>query len=84
MVAELRQAGKRKGSVEKLLVDVLKECSRQLDNSHPAHRSGDAPVIVQLIHTVARPPRPIPVLASANPPALDVAPQPASDPSAVS
>jgi hypothetical protein len=59
----------------KLLVDVLKECSRQLDNT-AGHRSGDAPVIVQLVHTVSRPVRavPAPALTSANPsPAIEIA-----------
>jgi hypothetical protein len=48
------------GGVEKLLVDVLKECSRQIETSQPPMRSAnpDAPVIVQLVHSVARPVRP--------------------------
>src|SRR5579862_461028 len=45
----------------KLLVDVLKECSRQLDST-AGHRSGEAPVVVQLVHAVARPARPAPAL----------------------
>jgi hypothetical protein len=44
------------GNVDKLLVDVLKECSRHLA---PPERTGpgDAPVFVQLIHNVPRPER---------------------------
>ncbi|MGD1210704.1 MAG: hypothetical protein ABR973_05025 [Candidatus Acidiferrales bacterium] len=50
------------GGVEKLLVDVLKECSRQLDAeaAQASERSADAPVIVQLVHKVDRPMRPAP------------------------
>lgn len=50
------------GSVEKLLVDVLKECSRQLETgwAQAPERSADAPVFVQLVHNVARPERPAP------------------------
>lgn len=68
-----------RSGAKKLLVDVLKECSRQLDNS-AGHRAGDAPVIVQLVHTVSRPPRPAPALASANPtPAIEIAAPRAAD-----
>lgn len=63
-----RDAADRNG-VQKLLVDVLKECSRQVDSANQPYRSGDAPVIVQLVHTVSRPPRVLAALASANPPA---------------
>ncbi|HKV06345.1 MAG TPA: hypothetical protein VJO53_14715 [Candidatus Acidoferrales bacterium] len=47
------------GGVQKLLVDVLKECSRQIESARESERapSTDAPVIVQLVHTVARPER---------------------------
>lgn len=58
-------AADRSGT-KKLLLDALKECSRQLDST-AAHRAGDAPVIVQLVHTVSRPLRPAPALLSANP-----------------
>jgi hypothetical protein len=69
-----------KGGDKKLLVDVLKECSRQLDNS-AGNRAGDAPVVVQLLHTVSRPVRPAPALLSANPaPAIEIASQPSADP----
>jgi len=46
------------GVVAKLLVDVLKECSRQIEASQPPPRaSADPPVIVQLVHAVSRPVR---------------------------
>jgi hypothetical protein len=46
------------GGVHKLLVDVLKECSRQIEASQPpARANADAPVIVQLVHAVSRPAR---------------------------
>ena len=47
------------GGVEKLLVDILKECARHLESSLPPEResSGDAPVIVRLVHCVPRPAR---------------------------
>ena len=54
------------GGNQKLLVDVLKECSRQLESAQERHHSGN--VIVQLVHTVSRPPRVVAALASANPP----------------
>ncbi len=49
------------GVVAKLLVDVLKECSRQIEASQPPVRANaDAPVIVQLVHAVSRPTRALP------------------------
>jgi hypothetical protein len=49
------------GAVQKLLVDVLKECSRQIEASQPpARANADAPVIVHLLHTVSRPVRALP------------------------
>ena len=62
-VAErLRGKSDRTGSVEKLLVDVLKECSRHLEPSRtPEGLSGrpgaGAPVLVELVHNVLRPAR---------------------------
>ena len=49
-------------TVQKLFVDVLKECSRQLEASDDAERapSRDVPVIVHLVHNVPRPERPAP------------------------
>src|ERR1700677_1824333 len=49
------------GGAQKLLVDVLKECSRQIEASQPpARANADAPVIVQLVHAVSRPARALP------------------------
>jgi hypothetical protein len=44
-------------SNDKLLVDVLKECSRHLEPARGTDASPDAPVTVHLIHNVARPSR---------------------------
>jgi hypothetical protein len=72
-----------RGGATKLLVEVLKECSRQLDNT-AGHRAGEAPVVVQLVHTVSRPARPVPALTSANPStAIEIAAPPATESSAV-
>ncbi len=67
VIAKLTASDSDGGGVQKLLVDVLKECSRQIETSQPPMRSAnpDAPVIVQLVHTVARPAR------AALPPAPD-------------
>jgi hypothetical protein len=61
VVGKLKDKTDQSGSVEKLLVDVLKDCARHLDASAPAPRSasGDVPVIVHLVHNVQRPPRPV-------------------------
>jgi hypothetical protein len=67
--------------IEKLLVDVLKECTRVLEPpAKPADRSGgDTLVQVQLVHNVPRPERKIPpsipvatAVASADAPAIDL------------
>jgi hypothetical protein len=59
VVGKLTAGKSDSGGVQKLLVDVLKECSRQIEASQPPMRSAnpDAPVIVQLVHTVTRPVR---------------------------
>ena len=63
-------------AADKLRFDLLKECSRQIEASHDAQQkaakekeaarapSPDAPVIVQLVHSVERPER-----AAPDPPA---------------
>jgi hypothetical protein len=54
--------------VQKLFVDVLKECTRHLDSPRSPSTSpaaSDSPVIVHLIHNVARPVRP-PAIASSG------------------
>jgi hypothetical protein len=62
VVEKLKGKGDQTGSVEKLLVDVLKDCARHLEASAPSPKSSstDAPVIVQLVHTVSRPMRTLP------------------------
>jgi hypothetical protein len=57
-VDALKEKSDETGSVEKLLVDVLKECATHLDDAPPP-RTGPSgtPVVVQLVHTVRRPNR---------------------------
>ena len=55
VVKKLEKKTSESDSVEKLLVDVLKECSRHLASD--ADANADAPVIVQLVHNVPRPER---------------------------
>lgn len=60
VLEKLKDKTDKSGGVEKLLVDVLKECSRHLEPARPADRlgMGDVPVRVHLVHNVARPERP--------------------------
>ncbi len=68
VLGKLSGPNPKAGGVQKLLVDVLKECSRQLESATEAQQeaekegeraaSPDAPVIVHLVHTVPRPDRP--------------------------
>jgi hypothetical protein len=60
---------KDSGGVQKLLVDVLKECSRHLDPPHSERDTPAAPSRIMLIHHVPRPVR-----------ALKPAPQPNASP----
>jgi hypothetical protein len=67
---------KDSGGVQKLLVDVLKECSRHLDPPHSERDAPSAPSRIMLIHHVPRPvrtpkPQPQPQLDAA-PDVLDV------------
>jgi hypothetical protein len=48
---------KDSGGVQKLLVDVLKECSRHLDPPHSERDAPAAPSRIMLIHHVPRPDR---------------------------
>ena len=51
------------GSVQKLLVDVLKECSRHLDPPREAGReTSEGPATIILIHEVDRPKRELPAV----------------------
>lgn len=58
VVDKLTNKSRTNDSVEKLLVDVLKECSRHLELPRSADATRDAPVIVKLVHSVSRPRRP--------------------------
>jgi hypothetical protein len=63
VVETLKEKTDETGDVEKLLVDVLKECARHLDSQDaPALRGGSpsaaAPAVVHLVHNVSRPERP--------------------------
>ncbi len=53
---------KKAGSNEKLLVEILKECTRQIEAAQPA---GEDSIQVQLVHNVERPPRANPAESSA-------------------
>ncbi len=62
VVKKLGGKGDNRDTVEKLFVDVLKECARHLDQPRPtsgagAPSVGDARVTINLIHNVARPRR---------------------------
>ena len=57
VVDKLTNKSNANDSVEKLLVDVLKECSRHLEPPRSADAPPDAPVIVKLVHSVSRPRR---------------------------
>jgi hypothetical protein len=59
-VEKLKNKSNSDLGTEKLLVDIMKECSRHLESSRPTERSGagDTPVTVQLVHAVPRPERP--------------------------
>jgi hypothetical protein len=58
VVEQLKKGNAEAAGVEKLLVDVLKECSRQLEaESEHSLDAGGGPVIVQLVHKVDRPAR---------------------------
>jgi hypothetical protein len=61
----LKGKADKSGSVEKLLVDVLRECSKYIEPTKPLRRAGDrlgssgAPVHVHLLHNVTRPKLPL-------------------------
>lgn len=62
VVDTLKDKTDETGDVEKLLVNVLKECARHLDSpgapaSHGGSPSGAAPTVVHLVHNVSRPER---------------------------
>ncbi len=53
---------KKAGSNEKLLVEILKECTRQIEAAQPV---GEGSIQVQLVHKVERPARANPAESSA-------------------
>jgi hypothetical protein len=71
IITKLSGKSEDKDGVEKLFVDILKECTRHLDSPRapgPASASSaaaDPVVIVNLIHEVARPNRPTPATVAA-------------------
>lgn len=61
LTQRLRAKSDKSGSIEKLLVDVMKECSKYIEPPKPAERWGDhagrAPIHIHLVHHVSRPER---------------------------
>ena len=53
-VVDNLKGSKKAGSNEKLLVEILKECTRQIEATQPV---GDGAVQVRLVHNVERPAR---------------------------
>jgi hypothetical protein len=62
------QRGNADDSVEKSLLDILKECARILEPPRPADRSAsiDVNTVVQLVHKVDRPLRQLPARLQAT------------------
>jgi hypothetical protein len=57
VVEKLAKKTAEENDIQKLLVDVLKECSRVLDQPDAQNQPADGPAPVQLIHNLARPDR---------------------------
>jgi hypothetical protein len=57
VVDKLSDGTKDTGGVQKLLVDVLKECSRHLDPPQSERAAPVAPVHITMVHNVPRPVR---------------------------
>ena len=55
VVDKLSDGTKDTGGVQKLLVDVLKECSRHLDPPQSERATPAAPVQITMVHNVPRP-----------------------------
>jgi len=64
VVGKLTGGEETAGAVEKLLVDVLKECSKQIEMAQESQRGPAGPTIVQLVHNVPRPERTLAPLAA--------------------
>jgi hypothetical protein len=57
VVEKLTKKAGDSDSPDKLLVDVLKECSRHLEPPRSSDSASDGPVTVRLVHNVSRPKR---------------------------
>ena len=57
VVGKLKEKTDSTGTVEKLLLDALKECMRNLDSPDASANKSATPVVVQLVHNVPRPQR---------------------------
>lgn len=74
----LKAKSGKNGNIEKLLIDVLKECSRLIEPLRPADTATDrsnapgATIHVHLVHNVPRPARGGLIAAGASPLVLDV------------
>jgi len=94
VVDKLSDGTKDTGGVQKLLVDVLKECSRHLDPPQSERTAPAAPVQITMVHNVPRPFRTQPPqqqpqtqlnaapLVDAAAPSSTPSPAPASEPAA--
>ena len=71
VVDKLSDGTKDTGGVQKLLVDVLKECSRHLDPPQTERAASAAPVHITMVHNV---PRPFRAQAPQQQPQLNAAP----------
>jgi hypothetical protein len=71
VVDKLSDGTKDTGGVQKLLVDVLKECSRHLDPPQTERAAPAAPVHITMVHNV---PRPFRAQAPQQQPQLNAAP----------
>lgn len=66
VVDMLKGKTEQNSDVDKLLVEVLKECSKHLEDDNKA--AGPPPVRVKLMHNVARPQRNLPPASASEPP----------------
>ena len=73
VVDKLSDGTKDTGGVQKLLVDVLKECSRHLDPPQTERAASAAPVHITMVHNVPRPFR-------TQPPPQQLSPAPSAAP----
>ena len=74
VVDKLSDGTKDTGGVQKLLVDVLKECSRHLDPPQSERAAPSVPAHITMLHLVPRPVR------TQTPPQQQLNPAPSSPP----